>query len=57
MFVSIVATGNHWFVDAILGGMVAVAGMVGATRLERHGPRLTRAVRQRVAHLPTALSR
>lgn len=57
MFVSIVATGNHWFVDAILGGLVAVAGMVGATRLERHGSRLTRAVRQRVAHLPTALSR
>ena len=36
MLVSIVATGNHWFLDAVLGALVAGVGMWIATRIERH---------------------
>lgn len=37
MFVSIVATGNHWFLDAVFGAVVAGIGMLIATRVERRG--------------------
>ena len=39
MFISIVATGNHWFLDAMLGAVVALMGMTIATRIERRGLR------------------
>jgi membrane-associated phospholipid phosphatase len=39
MFVSIVVTANHWFIDAILGAMVALLAMWAASKLERHGDR------------------
>ena len=38
MLVSIVATGNHWFLDAVLGALVALIGMRIAGRIERGGP-------------------
>ncbi|PZC42118.1 MAG: PAP2 superfamily protein [Chloroflexi bacterium] len=37
MFISIVATGNHWFIDALLGLLVAAIGMKLAFLVERHG--------------------
>ena len=37
MFVSIVATGNHWFLDAVFGALVAGIGMLIACHVERHG--------------------
>lgn len=49
MFVSIVATGNHWFLDAILGAAVAVVGMTAATQIERHGHRARPALRRWIA--------
>lgn len=45
MFVSIVATGNHWFLDAALGALVAAIGMAVATRVERRGLPLPRPLR------------
>ena len=39
MLLSIVATGNHWWLDAILGALVAVIGMMIATQIERRGSR------------------
>ena len=37
MFFSIVATGNHWFLDALFGAIVAAVGMAVASRVEQHG--------------------
>ena len=37
MFVTIVATGNHWFLDAVLGAVAALAGMAIANQCEHHG--------------------
>jgi hypothetical protein len=48
MMVSIVATGNHWWIDAILGAVVAVIGMMIATQIERRGPQIVRSLRQKV---------
>ena len=39
MFMSIVVTANHWFIDAVLGAMVALLAMWAASKLERHGER------------------
>ena len=47
MMVSIVATGNHWWIDAILGAVVAVVGMIIATQIERRAPQIVRSLRQR----------
>ncbi len=47
MFVSIVATGNHWFLDAVVGAAVAVVGMCVASHVEQRGlplPRVARAL-------------
>jgi membrane-associated phospholipid phosphatase len=49
MMVSIVATGNHWWLDAILGAVVAIVGMGIATQIELRGPRALRSVRRLVA--------
>ena len=40
MLISIVATGNHYFLDALLGVPVAIVGMLLAGRLARFKPRL-----------------
>jgi hypothetical protein len=37
MFVSIVATGNHWFLDAVVGAAVAFVGMGVASHVEQRG--------------------
>lgn len=37
MLVSIVATGNHWILDAVLGAAAAIVGMIVASQLERNG--------------------
>lgn len=50
MLVTIVATGNHWFLDAVLGTVVAVAGMAIANRIERHGGGLRTALARRLGH-------
>ncbi|MEE9278079.1 MAG: phosphatase PAP2 family protein [Dehalococcoidia bacterium] len=47
MFFSVVATGNHWFLDAILGLLAAGFAMFAATQLERHGQRLKALLRCR----------
>ena len=46
MFVTIVATGNHWFLDAVLGALVTVVAMFFASRVERYGLPLPRTLRQ-----------
>ena len=51
MFVSIVATGNHWILDAVFGIAVALVGMTLATQIERHGRRGWVPVRRRGAAL------
>ena len=45
MFISIVATGNHWFLDAVVGAAVAVVGMGVASRVEQRGLPLPRVAR------------
>ena len=45
MFVSIVATGNHWFLDAVVGAAVALVGMRVASRVEQRGLPLPRVAR------------
>ena len=47
MFVSIVVTANHYFLDALFGLAAAVLGMILATRWERLEPRVARWVQQR----------
>lgn len=49
MLISIVATGNHWFLDAVLGVATAIAAMVLATQIERRGLRLPRPHLRRIA--------
>ena len=46
MLISIVGTGNHWILDAVLGVPVAVFGMIVATQLERHGARIRATLRR-----------
>ena len=48
MFISIVATGNHWILDAVFGLGVALVGMSAATYLETHGRRLKAALLRRL---------
>ena len=45
MFISIVATGNHWFLDAVVGAAVAVVGMCVASHVEQRGLPLPRVAR------------
>lgn len=48
MVLSIVATGNHYYLDAVLGVPVAVAGMLLAARLARIQPRVSAAAQRRL---------
>ena len=50
MLITIVATGNHWFLDAVLGAVVAMAGMGVANEIERHGGGLRKLVSRRLPH-------
>ena len=50
MLITIVATGNHWFLDAVLGAVAAVAGMAIANQIERHGGGLRKAFARRLGH-------
>ena len=52
MVLSIVATGNHYYLDAVLGVPVAVAGMLLAARLARIQPRVRAAARRRLGMRP-----
>jgi hypothetical protein len=36
MFVSTVVTGNHWFLDAVLGLVVAMVGLAAAVKIRRY---------------------
>lgn len=45
MFISIVATGNHWFLDAVFGAIVVAIGIAIASRIEQHGLPLPRHLR------------
>lgn len=51
MFVSIVATGNHWILDAVIGAAVAGVGMIVASRLERNGQALNAWLRKSIRRL------
>ena len=55
MLLSIVATGNHYFLDAVLGVPVAGAGMLLAARLERIQPRVSASVQRRLGIRRTLL--
>ncbi len=48
MLLSIVATGNHYFLDALLGAAVVVVGMTIATHLDRWQPWLVATVERRL---------
>lgn len=53
MFLSIVVTGNHFIVDGLAGGAVALIGLALALLLHRHGPRLKQALLSLVLSRPT----
>jgi hypothetical protein len=57
MFVSIVVTANHWFIDAILGAMVALVAMWAVSKLERHGDQWFALVGRLRTRLTTSLKR
>ena len=57
MFVSIVATGNHWFLDAVVGAAVAVVGMCVASHVEQRGLPLPRAARAFLSVKPPSPAR
>ena len=55
MFVSIVATGNHWILDAVFGIAVALVGMTLATQMDRRGRRVVAPLRRRSGALAQRL--
>jgi hypothetical protein len=50
MLITIVATGNHWFLDAVLGAVAAIAGMGIANQIERHSGGLRKLFARRLPH-------
>ncbi len=50
MLITIVATGNHWFLDAVLGAVAAIAGMGIANQIERHNGGLRKLFGRRLPH-------
>lgn len=48
MLISIIATGNHWILDAVFGAAAALIGMAIATHFETHGARLVAPLRRRL---------
>lgn len=57
MFLSVVVTGNHFIIDALAGGLVALAGLALALLLRRYGEPLGRQVLAKILpRLPSAAS-